>query len=176
MRRQLPLVLSATALITALLGSTQLGRAAGNVIEQIVPHAKLADFATNAGKLNKHKASTTPKAGQIPVLNARGKLPASIGAVGPPGPQGSQGPPGISGYQIQIEATTLQGNTARDRTVDCPGGKSVLGGGFSLAGEDGAYALASHPAGNNNAWHFKIKGATGATRGLSLYVVCANVG
>jgi hypothetical protein len=173
MRGRLPLVLSAAALVTALLGSTSVGRAAGNVIDQIVPHAKLADFATNAGKLNKHKASTTPKAGQIPVLNSSGKLPASIGAVGPQGPQG---PPGLSGYQIQIEATTLQGSTPRDRTVDCPGGKTVLAGGFSLAGEDGAYALASHPAGNNNAWHFKIKGATGATRGLSLYVVCANVG
>ena len=176
MRRQVPLVLSAAALVTAVLGSTQVGRAAGNLIEQIVPHAKLADFATNAGKLNKHKASTTPKAGQIPVLNARGKLPASIGAVGPQGPQGSPGPPGLSGYQVQIEVTTLQGNTPRDRTIDCPGGKTVLAGGFSLATDDGAYALASHPAGNNSAWHFRIKGATGATRTLSFYVVCANVG
>ena len=109
MNQRLPLVLSATALVVALVGSTPLGNAAQNVLQQ-VPRAKRADFAANAGKLNGHKSSLNPKRGQIPVVGADGKLPASLGAVGPKGDQGPPGPAGVGGYQIRTENITVPDN------------------------------------------------------------------
>jgi hypothetical protein len=50
-KKKLPLILSATALLVALFGSTPLGEAARNAI---VPHAKFAD---NAASVNGIKAS-----------------------------------------------------------------------------------------------------------------------
>jgi hypothetical protein len=59
--------------------------------------AKFAGTADNAKRLAGHKASVTPKAGDIPVLGSNGKLPSSIGAVGPAGPAGPPGPAGAKG-------------------------------------------------------------------------------
>ena len=103
MRQKLPLILSATALAVALLGSTPIGEAARDAVTAVPPFAKKAGYANRAGvadnakKLGGRTASSTPRANQIPVLNTSGKLPASIGAVGPQGPQGSQGPQGPQG-------------------------------------------------------------------------------
>jgi len=74
MRARLPLILAATALAVAVLGSTQAGQAAYHVLN-VVPRALFAD---NAGKLDGHVASVTPRAGQIPVLDSRGQLSQSI--------------------------------------------------------------------------------------------------
>ena len=88
-----------------------------NVLEQ-VPRAKRADFAANAGKLNGHKSSLNPTRGQIPVVGADGKLPASIGAVGPQGDQGPAGPAGAGGYQIRDREHQRPGRrTARGRSA-----------------------------------------------------------
>ena len=101
MNKRLPLIVSSIALVLALLGSTPLGQAAESALEQVVPRAKRADFAANAGKLNGHKSAVNPKRGQIPVVGANGKLAASIGAVGPkgvPARKARRAGPGVSGY------------------------------------------------------------------------------
>jgi hypothetical protein len=54
-------------------------------------------FARNAGTVDHIAASRTPKPGELLALNARGKLPASVGAVGPTGPAGPPGPTGAAG-------------------------------------------------------------------------------
>ena len=117
MRQRLPLVLSASALLVAVFGATPVGHAAGRVIHAVPPFAKRAGFAKfagtadNAKRLSGHKASRSPKAGDIPVVGANGKLPASIGAVGPQGPPGpagsgsSRGPQGPTGPQGPKGAT-----------------------------------------------------------------------
>jgi hypothetical protein len=105
MRQRLPLVFSATALVVAVFGVTPLGQAAGNLIGKAVP---VALFAKNAGKLNGHTSSVAPKAEQIPVLGPDGKLPASIGAVGP---KGDQGLPGQSATKLWAVVHT-DGTTA----------------------------------------------------------------
>jgi hypothetical protein len=110
MRERVPLVLSAAALLVAVFGATPVGHTAVRVIHTVPPFAKRAGFAKfagtadNAKRLSGHRASRAPKAGDIPVVGANGKLPASIGAVGaqgPPGPAGSgrgtQGPTGPQG-------------------------------------------------------------------------------
>jgi len=120
----LPIVLSATALVVAVLGFTPLGEAASNVVR--------VAFAQNAGKLDGHDTTLGARAGAIPVLNKKGKLSAKAipnfneiqvvteqpgprgpagpagpagargaqgpaGPAGPPGPQGDRGPAGLDG-------------------------------------------------------------------------------
>jgi hypothetical protein len=164
MREKLPLGLSAAALIVALLGSTPLGHAAGRGIAKVVPVAK---FAKNAGKLNGHTSSATPRAGQIPVLDSTGKLPASIGAVGPKGDQG----PGLSGYEQRTKQFSVSSGTVT-QTLECSSGKSVLGGGVRVTGD--AIPLDSYPAADY-AWRARVKNNTG-NGGAVVYAVCAKLG
>jgi len=177
MNQRLPLVLSATALVVALVGSTPIGNAAQNAL-QLVPRAKRADFASNAGKLNGHKSSVNPKSGQIPVVGADGKLPASIGAVGPKGDQGAAGPAGVGGYQIRTENISVPSGDNDDKTfgVSCPGGRVALGGGYSFNQQfrDALKAYDSRPAGDSS-WRFHFANDTGGTKAVTLFVTCANV-
>jgi hypothetical protein len=94
--------------IATLLGATPLGSAAGRLVRSVPPFAQRAGYANRAGsaataiRLDGHRASMTPGPGQIPVLDPHGKLPATVGAVGPagaPGPQGPVGPQGPAGAQ-----------------------------------------------------------------------------
>src|SRR5438132_10441431 len=62
----------AATLAIALLGWTPLGQAAGGAVAKVVPFAKVAGFAKNAGALSGHSASRRPKAGQIPILSTSG--------------------------------------------------------------------------------------------------------
>ena len=109
------------------------------------PRAKKADFAANAGKLNGHRSSVNPKRGQIPVVGANGKLAAvdrrrrRRRATGP----GPQGGPGVSGYLRVSENDHRAGRTTRtpDFGVSCPGGRSVLGGGWRVRRNEHRRAL-----------------------------------
>jgi hypothetical protein len=89
--------LSSTAVVVAVLGSTPPGHAALRSIPPFARTAGYAKLAGNAKLLNGHKATAVGAAGSIPVLDAQGKLPASVGAVGPAGPQGPAGANGPSG-------------------------------------------------------------------------------
>jgi hypothetical protein len=177
MNQRLPLILSTTALVVALVGSTPLGRAAEDALEQVVPRAKRADFANNAGKLNGHRSSVNPRVGQIPVVGQNGKLPASLGAIGPAGPKGDPGPAGATGYQQVTKQVSIGGRGFRTEQLDCPGSKSALGAGH-LFREDDADHLAlteSRPV-SAGTWRFKIENQTGEDAGgQSIYVVCANM-
>src|SRR5262245_35162734 len=114
MKQRLPLILSATALGTAVLGATSLGQAAGKLVSTIPPFARKASYANlagNAQKLSGHRASTTGAPGSVPVLSAQGKLPASVGAVGPQGPVGPQGTEGKQGPPGPVDTSKLLGRT-----------------------------------------------------------------
>jgi hypothetical protein len=180
MNQRLPLIISATALLVALLGATPLGQAAESALDQVVPRAKKADFATNAGKLNGHKSSVNATRGQIPVVGPNGKLPASLGAVGPAGAKGDagpQGPQGVSGYQRVLENITVpDGNATPDFGISCPGGRSVLGGGYSFkkADTDALFVFESRAV-SDSTWRFKVSNETGGAKPMTLYAVCANV-
>ncbi|MEM9517156.1 MAG: hypothetical protein AAGA42_20075, partial [Actinomycetota bacterium] len=54
------------------------------------------------------------------------------GPQGDPGPPGPTGPPGISGLEIVSDVELADDDTARSRSVTCPGDKKVLGGGGSV--------------------------------------------
>jgi hypothetical protein len=84
MFQRAPFILSATALVVAVLGATPLGHAAGELVTAVPPFAKTAGYAKFAGsstKLNGHKSALSGAPGTIPVVGPDGKLPASIGAV-----------------------------------------------------------------------------------------------
>jgi hypothetical protein len=71
-RQRLPGVLSAAALLVAVLGATPNGFAAFKGV------AKVAPFAKNAGKVGGFAASKKPKAGKLLPLGKNGKFPVSV--------------------------------------------------------------------------------------------------
>jgi hypothetical protein len=196
MRQRLPLLLSATALVVALFGSTPLGSAADRVLAK-VPYAGLADVAKNAQKLNGHTSATKPKAGQIPVLDATGKLPAALGAIGPkgdtgpkgdPGAKGDKGPqgdagargaPGISDYKAFSFAENVPtGKSVKQFNETCPGGRSALGAGYYFkASNNNLDMYESYPVTDDaSKWHFSVTNTTGEDKtSILLFVVCARV-
>ncbi len=104
MKQRLPLILAAAALLTAVLGSTPAGDAAGRVARTIPPLAQKANYAKVAGTANNANALGGHKPSEFVRLNASGKLPAAVipgataaGAAGPPGPKGDPGPKGNTG-------------------------------------------------------------------------------
>lgn len=190
MRQRVPLVLSVTALIAAVLGTTPLGSAA---VEQIVPRAR---FAQNADKVDGIHAARTAKPGYLIALNRRGKLPAKVGAVGPrglpgaqgaqgaqgvagpPGPKGDQGAVGLSNWEIVDTLGPANSNPTRFTTVSCPANKRPLGGGGYVGGA-GYTSVAldrSWPSGTTG-WRVEAHEhtATGSNWNLNAYVICATV-
>jgi hypothetical protein len=98
-KQRLPVVLSLTALVVAVLGSTSVGQA---VVSAVPPFAKRAGYAKragDAGSVGGIKASRQPRAGLLVPLGADGKFPPSVGAAGPQGEKGDRGPQGLTGPQ-----------------------------------------------------------------------------
>jgi hypothetical protein len=99
MRQRIPIVLSATALIVALMGMTPLGEAATEQLR--------ATFAQNASKLRGFAPSKRAKKNTVVVRGKNGKIDrASLpltrgprGLAGPTGPAGPVGPTGATGAQ-----------------------------------------------------------------------------
>jgi Collagen triple helix repeat (20 copies) len=100
-KQRLPLVLSAVALVVAVLGATSIGQAAGRTVLAAIPplakHANTANTAKNALAVNGIHASRTRRAGYLIPLGLNGKFPPSVGAIGPRGPRGLRGPAGPAG-------------------------------------------------------------------------------
>jgi hypothetical protein len=102
MTQRLPIVLSVTALVVALLGATPYGEAAGKAA---------ARFAKNAGKVGGFAPSKTSKKNTVVVRGANGKidvasLPVSrvaLGQVAAQGAQGPQGPQGPAGPGVPVD-------------------------------------------------------------------------
>jgi len=158
MRDRLAIVLASTALVVALFGATPLGDAATNVITAVPPfakradfatragfaqHAKLADTATNAKLVVGHRISTAPKPGDIPVVGSDGKLPATLGAVGPPGPQGAAGNPGlVRAYAHILADGSVDGSKGSKAVV----GARIMGSGMCVKLDASIDALRSIPS------------------------------
>jgi hypothetical protein len=103
MRQRLPIVLSATALVVALLAMTPLGEAASSQLR--------ATFAANAGKLRGFAPSKAAKKNTVVVRGANGKIGrASLPLIrGPRGPAGAAGAAGAQGAQGATGATGATG-------------------------------------------------------------------
>ena len=160
--KRLPLVLSATALVVAVFGSTPVGHAVGSAIPAFAKSAGYAKQAGNASALNGIKASKQARPGMLVPLGTDGKFPSSVGLVGPAGPagpkgdrgdrgdtgavgpkgatgqtgpvgaRGPSGPSGISGWSYFTRGASLSGESFKTVNVDCPAGKKALGGGVAV--------------------------------------------
>ena len=135
-RQRLPVVLSAAALLVAVLSATPNGIAGSAV--------SVALFAKNAAKVGGIAASKKPKAGKLLPLGKNGKFPASVlpvavrGPVGPAGaegargpagsagPQGAQGVQGLRGFKGMTGPAGPQGTTGAQGQVGPPGGFGLL--------------------------------------------------
>jgi hypothetical protein len=100
-KNRLPVVLSATALVVAVLGVTPVGQATSNALE--------THFARNANFLRGSAPSIKAGKNKIPRANKAGKLDRSWGAVGPRGLRGLQGAQGLQGPQGPAGAAGPQG-------------------------------------------------------------------
>jgi hypothetical protein len=149
--------------------------------------AKRADFARNAGAVNTIRASRTPTPNMLLPLDANGKLPSSIGAVGPAGPAGPAGktgpagpagPVGVSAEVLVTADSSTNSNTVKSRSVSCPSGKKVLGGGASVNTTSNSLAITrSSPSSDLTTWTAEAQ-ETAAFAGnwkVTVYAVCANV-
>jgi hypothetical protein len=167
MRERLPIVLSLTALVVAVLGATPVGEAAMN----------LAVPRNSVGTLQlKNNAVTGAKVRNGTLLRAdfrSGQIPA-----GPAGPAGPQGPPGMSALQTVFTTSAINSTTTRSQTAACPAGKIAVGGGVSVGpATTPAVAVTSSYLASPTTWTASAREvtATGASWGLNVVVVCAVV-
>lgn len=171
MKQRLPLVISATALVVALFGSTPLGHA---VVSAVPPFAKKAGYATNAGAVNHITAARTPTPGSLVPLGVDGKFPASVGQVGPAGPQGAT--------NVTVKAVQLSGTGQLYGDAQCAAGQRAVGGGFYAGGNGGfVTVLNSYPTpltdgATPTGWHVTVVNQQTNTASMTgaVYAVCAS--
>jgi len=143
---RLPVILSATALVVALLGATPLGEAAGPVAAKVVPFAKRAGYATNSGAVNGIRAARTPAAGRLVPLDENGKFPeAAIPTRAP----------ALAGLEYVYGLGDDDANGTAVARATCPAGKKLIGGGYvpNIHLPDGYVAMtASGPSVDKTTW------------------------
>jgi hypothetical protein len=167
--------------------------------------ASLASAGSDALKKKEKvrvKCPNTP--GKKVTCKLKGQLPE--GPRGPRGPRGDKGKtgaqgqpgqpgaPGMSGYEIVNETFTdvfaPDSNSTRGlsevKTVSCPAGKRVIGGGADLgtnAGQNGQQrqmiVSSSVPNGTGDGWNvqlFNNSTSFGSSIDVKAYAICVNVG
>ncbi len=201
--KRLPLVLSATALVVAVFGSTPVGHAVGSAIPAFAKSAGYAKQAGNASALNGIKASKQPRPGMLVPLGADGRFPATGGTAGPAGPKGDKGEPGargaagpkgdpgqqgprgstgipgpsgVSGLEyVTSQGTDVPNGQRRSATVVCPKGKRALGGGVSTSSSL-AHVRQSAPLDGGAGWLGTAANTTAQYDDrMYVWVICASV-
>jgi len=177
MRQRLPIVLSVTALVVAVLGSTPLGTAARNIVlpRGSVGTVQLRNNAVTGAKVkNFSLVAADFKRGQVPRGPAGPAGPT--GPAGPAGAPGPQGPAGVLGLQ-NVFTTGAAGSTAtRQLTAGCPAGKKAIGGGATVlpVNTPGVAITAGYLA-DENTWVARAREitATAVNWSLNAVVICA---
>jgi hypothetical protein len=177
-RSRLPLVLSSMALVIAIFGSTPFGRAAIATAVPLAKRAYLADTAKNAIKVDNIKASRTPTPGMLLPLDATGKLPESVGAVGPKGDKGDNG---ATRTVVRSKVDDSASNLSQV-TVKCASGERATGGGFATPSTYTAAIWASFPSNNGvpepgksaTAWTVRAYDPVDESYTLSAFVICSS--
>lgn len=100
------------------------------------------------------------------------------GPSGPAGPKGPAGPSGISGYEIVSHQVFLPPGTANVH-VECPTGKKVLGGGFSIETPTDVRLFSSAPSdgsGNliDHGWNLFVENIGSVTRQTTVNAICVS--
>ena len=140
MKARLPLILSSTALVVAVLGFTPLGEAAR---EQLVPRASVGTAQLRA---NAVVSSKVRNRSLLAIDFRRGQLPAGpqgpAGAPGPVGPQGPAGAPGVSARELRAATSVNDSSAFKSAAASCPAGKQMLGGGVAITPANAGVSVA----------------------------------
>lgn len=85
---------------------------------------------------------------------------------------------GISGYQAATNRVVVPGGTTQSVHVNCPAGKKVLGGGFSIETPDDVRIFTSEPSdghGNliDNGWDVMVHNTGTQGRQTTAIAICA---
>ena len=170
MNKRLPLLMSATALAVALVGSTPLGQAAESALEQVVPRAKKADFAANAGKLNGHQLLGQPHArpdpGRRPERQARRRRSAQSvprATQGPPDRRDLRGCPDISASRRTSPCRTATRPRTSASAAPAAGRCSAEAIRSERNDTDALFVFESRPV-SDSTWRFKISNETGGAK------------
>jgi hypothetical protein len=175
--------------------------AAAAVVVVGVGAVALASGGAGASKAKvKIKCPKKVRGGKKVTCKVFGKLPkgpkGAKGARGPKGKNGAQGPagaPGASGYEIVTQTfpevfvvnSGGQRGLSEVKTVTCPSGKRVLGGGADLGtnetqnGQQRQVLVSlGGPNGNGTGWSvqlFNNSTSIDTSIDLRVYAICANV-
>lgn len=181
MRNRLPLILSTTALLVAVFGSTPLGRAAYDAVvpNNSVGTKQLAHNAVTAGKiapnavrtghvLNGSLLAADFKAGQLPSGPQGPK-----GDKGEKGSKGDQGNPGLAAVEVVRTTATIAAGTYGGTTATCPAAKTVLGGGVNTSNLS-VLTTTSRPL--SGQWEGRAYNNTGTGQLIEIYAVCGTAG
>jgi len=158
-------IVATLALIIAVGGASAV--AATQLARNSVGSKQLKNNSVTSPKVKDHSLEGQDfKAGQLPV--------------GATGPQGIPGPPGISGLQVVDRESTPSSEDAKELTLECPGGKKLLGGGAEVGGS-GFHSVAidaSKPEQDGTTWFAAAHEhtTTAETWFLRIRIICANVG
>jgi hypothetical protein len=101
------------------------------------------------------------------------------GPRGPAGPTGPQGAPGISGYEVIRDVQSSLGGAAR-LLVECPDGKTIIGGGARVVRPaERDILLGSYPDTAGNGWVGEVLttpiAAAGPVPAVEVWAICARV-
>lgn len=167
--RKLPIILSTTALVVAVLGATSVGEAALNAVPRnsVGPIQLKSNAVTSVKVRNGSLLRADFRAGQIPA-----------GPAGPPGPAGAQGAPGTSGLQTVFTTSAINSTTTRTLTATCPSGKTALGGGVAVTPTTATeVAITASYLASSNTWTASAQevNAQAVSWGLNVVVICALV-
>lgn len=144
----------------------------------------VASAATTPDPIN---ACITKTSGAVRIVASsdqckKGEAPLSWNLQGQPGAPGTNGTNGVSGYEIVVKDTSFTGGVFAGVGVDCPAGKSVLGGGVSAVDEDGkdqaTSALtidASNAKADGSGWFAGIETRSGFNVTVRVRAQCATV-
>jgi hypothetical protein len=179
MRQTLSLVLSATALVVATLGSTPLGEAARSAAAQVLPRNSVGPLqlkrnAVTARKLSPNAVRTSHVLdGSLLAVDFKtGQLPkGDKGDRGEKGDRGDRGESGATRVTVRTSApSVVSPGAASTSSASCAAGERVTGGGVNSNTLGGSVAR-SHPSGSN--WVGSIRNDGAAATVLTVYVVCA---
>jgi hypothetical protein len=98
------------------------------------------------------------------------------GAAGADGAPGPQGPSGVSGYVFQQEIYVSIPAGLSSKAMYCPGGKSVLSGGYRVEGADPAVHIVwDTPIDGGPGWYWRIQNESAGATPVSFYTLCASL-
>lgn len=117
----------------------------------------VADGAITSSKL---ATQNTASSGKFLAFNGSSLVWAD-GTAGAPGPQGANG---VSGYERLVKTLTfftLPKGSEVVYTLICPAGKKLVGGGFTVIGENGTFSSTKNGPRNDVEWEVGLYNANG---------------